>query len=359
MTQAHVGSLIAAMIGIMVVVSGCTSAEPPDAPPQGSSPPPRQIRPLPTDCTTFGADPEQARTALAQALPGDTVCLRGDRLADTELDMANSGTPSEPITVVADGALVRSLDLSADHVIVDGFSLFDGDGLTMQGRGLLARNNVIYNAAKDGIVCDGCFDTVIESNVIRRADGTGIYLTGERITVRDNTVSESVLRTQGDADGIRFFGPGHRLTENTIRDIKETGYGRGAAPHTDCFQTYNTAQDIPTFDVVIADNVCTNVDVQCLIATANEDGAHGAPPGQIAITFERNTCAVDGSQAVLLENFPHVIVRNNRFSGPGDRAVQLSRGSTDCTLIGNTVAAPMRPYEIDEQSRRGFRDEGA
>ncbi len=30
-------------------------------------------------------------------------------------------------------------------------------------------------------------------------------IAGEWITVRNNTVSGSVLRTQGDADGIRFF----------------------------------------------------------------------------------------------------------------------------------------------------------
>ncbi|MGH3802216.1 MAG: right-handed parallel beta-helix repeat-containing protein, partial [Pseudonocardiaceae bacterium] len=173
----------------------------------------------------------------------------------------------------------------------------------------------------------------------------------------NNTVSESVLRTQGDADGIRFFGVGHRLIGNTIKDIKASGY-RDEGPHTDCFQTYNTASDPPTYDIVIADNVCTNVDVQCLIATAKEGGARSSPAGQTAIVFENNTCSVNGSQAVLLENFPHVIVRGNRFSGPGSRAVQLGMGSIDCAVIGNTVTGDMRPFEIDRQSRPGFQAAG-
>jgi parallel beta-helix repeat protein len=216
---------------------------------------------------------------------------------------------------------------------------------------------VIYNALKDGLACIGCVDTRIESNIVQRADGTGIYLAGEQITVRNNTVSESVLRTQGDADGFRFFGTGHRLIGNKIKDIKASGY-RDEGPHVDCFQTFNTASDPPTYDVIIADNVCTNVDVQCLIATAKEGGAQGAPAGQTAITFERNICSVGGAQAVLLENFPRVIVRENTFSGLGSRAVQLGLGSTDCAVIGNIVTGRMRPFEIDGRSRPGFQEGG-
>jgi parallel beta-helix repeat protein len=262
--------------------------------------------------------------------------------------------------VVADGATVRSLDVEADNVVVEGLSLVGGDGLTMAGRGLLARHNAVRDATADGIVCVGCFDTTIESNIISRADGTGIYLTGERVTVRDNTVSESLRRTQGDADGIRFFGPGHRLVGNTVKDIKQSGYGddpRGA-PHTDCFQTYNTPDNPPTTDVVIAGNHCTNVDVQCLIATADRGVGSDLPRGRTAITFVNNICEVNGSQAILLENFPGVVVRGNTFSGPGYRAVLLANGSTDCVVMDNTVSQGLRPYEVDESSNPRFAESG-
>ncbi|MCA1671247.1 MAG: right-handed parallel beta-helix repeat-containing protein, partial [Actinobacteria bacterium] len=287
-------SLLAAVIGLALLASGCASG-----PPEGERPA-RQIRPLPADCSTTIVDPGVATAVLARVLPGEKVCLSGDGLADAELTVQTSGTPRQPITVVADGAPIRSLNVEADHVIVDGFSLIDGDGLTMKGRGLVARNNMVYNAAADGIVCIGCADTTIESNTVQRADGTGIYFAGERVTVQKNVVSESVRQTQGDADGIRFFGPGHRVIGNTIKDIKESGYStdpRGG-PHTDCFQTYNTPNNPPTVDVVIADNVCTNVDVQCLIATADRDVHLDVPAGQAAITFERNRCEVNGAQVV-------------------------------------------------------------
>jgi parallel beta-helix repeat protein len=353
------------VIGLVLVLSGCTAGQPVDSPlpdnaPPGAPPPSNQAGPLPPGCASTATKTEQAATALAQVQPGTTVCLSGDGLRDAELEVTSSGTPQQPITIVADGATIRSLRVKADYVVIQGLTLKDGDGLTMEGRGLVARNNVIYNATMDGLACVSCVDTIIESNTVQRADGTGIYLAGKQITVRNNTVSESVLRTQGDADGIRFFGNGHRLTGNTIKDIKASGYGddpRGG-PHTDCFQTFNTASNPPTYDVVIADNVCTNVDVQCLIATANESGARGTPEGQTAIVFERNTCSVNGAQAILLENFPHVVVRDNSFSGPGSRAVQLNRGSTDCAVIGNTVTDRMLPYQIDQQSRSGFQEAG-
>ena len=348
--------LSATVIGLALIVSGCTVGERPDAPPPSAPPPSNQAGPLPADCADRITDPEQASDALAQAQPGTAVCLSGDGLQDAELEMTTSGTPQQPITIVADGATMRSLSVRGDHVVVQGLTLRDGDGLTMTGRGLVARNNVIYNAAENGLACLGCVDTLLESNTVQRADGTGIWLSGQRITVRNNTVSESVAHTQNDADGIRFFGIGHRLIENTIKDIKASGYPDGG-PHTDCFQTYDTDRGAPTYDVVIADNICTNVDVQCLIATIDDPRA-GPPPGQTTITFVGNSCEVNGSQAVLLRNFPRVNIRGNRFSGAGDRAVQLDGESTDCTVVGNTMTGRMRPFQIDRQSQPGFEEGG-
>lgn len=354
MTRLPARIRLAATIALALLIGGC-STEPPSA-----AAPTHRVDPLPADCPGTITDPVLAMAALAQVRPGGKVCLSGDGLADAQLVLRISGTPRQPITVVADGAVVRSLDVEADNVVVEGLALVGGDGLTMAGHGLRARHNVVDHATADGIVCIDCVDSTIESNTVSGADGTGIYLAGERITVRNNTVRASVRRTQGDADGIRFFGAGHRLIGNTIRDIKQSGYEddpRGG-PHTDCFQTYNTSDNPPTTDVVIAGNHCTNVDVQCLIATADRGVGSNVPPGRPAITFENNFCAVNGAQAVLLENFPHVVVRANTFSGPGYRAVLLANGSTDCVVVDNTVSQGLRPYEVDESSNPRFEESG-
>ncbi|MGH3818789.1 MAG: right-handed parallel beta-helix repeat-containing protein [Pseudonocardiaceae bacterium] len=345
--------LCATMIGLVLIISSCTAS--PGAAPPGGPPPSNQAGPLPAECTDRVTEPGQASAALQRVRPGSTVCLSGDGLADAELEVTTSGAPQQPITIVADGATLRTLNVNADYVVVQGLTLRDGDGLTMTGRGLVARNNVIYNATANGLECRDCVDTIIESNTVQRADGTGIWISGERSTIRNNTVSESVLRTLGDADGIRFFGNGLRFTGNTIKDIKASGYPHGG-PHTDCFQTYDTRDAPPTYDVIIADNVCTNVDVQALIATNDERGGPSAPVRQTTIIFERNTVQVNGAQAVLLRNFPNVIVRDNHFSGPGDRAVMITEGSTNCTVTGNTVAGNLRPFQIDRQSEQGFQE---
>jgi parallel beta-helix repeat protein len=344
----------ATMIGLALIVSGCTGGSGPAS--SGAPPPSSQVAPLPAECADRLTEPDQANAALRRAQPGSIVCLSGEGLAGAELEVTTSGTSQQPITIVADGATMRSLNVNADYVVIQGLTLRDGDGLTMTGHGLVARNNVIYNATANGLECKNCVDTVIESNTVQHADGTGIWLSGEAITVRNNTVSDSVLRTMNDADGIRFFGRGHRLTGNTIKDISAAGYPHGG-PHTDCFQTYDSRDVPPTYDVVIADNVCTNVDVQALIATI-DDPRGAAPAGQTTITFERNTVQVNGAQAVLLRHFPNVIVRDNHFSGPGDRAVKITEGSTDCAVIDNTVSGNLRPFEIDRQSDRGFQESG-
>ncbi len=351
--RARLRWLSAMMIGLALMISSCTAAPDPALP--GGLPPSNQAGPLPAECASRVTEADQASAALQRAQPGSVVCVSGDGLTDAELEVTTSGTPQQPIMIVGDGATMRSLNVDADHVVIQGLTLRDGDGLTMTGRGLVARNNVIYNATANGLECQDCVDALIESNTVQRADGTGLWISGERITVRNNTVSDSVARTQNDADGIRFFGRGHRFTGNTIKDIKASGYPRGG-PHTDCFQTYDTRDARPTYDVVIADNVCTNVDVQALIATNDERRGGGAPAGQTAIIFERNTISVNGSQAVLLRNFPDVVVRDNRFSGLGDRAVMITEGSTNCTVVGNIVTDDLRPFEIDRESERGFQE---
>ncbi|MDQ5855284.1 MAG: hypothetical protein M3302_02970, partial [Actinomycetota bacterium] len=130
--------LSATVIGLALIVSGCTVDERPDAPPPSAPPPSNQAGPLPADCADRITDPEQASDALAQAQPGTTVCLSGDGLQDAELEVTTSGTPQQPITIVADGATMRSLKVRGDHVVVQGLTLRDGDGLTMTGRGLVA-----------------------------------------------------------------------------------------------------------------------------------------------------------------------------------------------------------------------------
>lgn len=317
------------------------------APATRPAPPPNNALP-PGGCPLID-DPIAAQRALDTARPGDLVCLGGPELVSANLRVTRSGAPGKPLRVLSDGAEVHDLSVHADQVEVAGFTLRDGGGLSLRGAGLNAHQNDVRNARRSGINC-ACTDSTIDSNVVDGTDGTGIWVSGERITVRRNTVSGSVRREAADADGVRFFGTGIRITENTVHDISATGYPAGQAPHPDCFQTYTTNAP-PTYDVLISGNRCQRVDEQCLIA-AGRYGDPGVPAGHRSITFTDNFCDVGGAQAVSLRGYPHVDIGDNTIGGPNlYRGVDLSDGSVDGAVTDNVMLVDRPVFEADTTSR--------
>ncbi|MGH3779504.1 MAG: right-handed parallel beta-helix repeat-containing protein [Pseudonocardiaceae bacterium] len=327
----------------LVLTAGCTAS------PDQSQP---NRRGLPPDCTRTITQSDEVRPALDNASPGNTFCFTGGDLVDADLTMTRSGTAESPIRLIADGATVDNVYVSADHIVIEGFTVTGGDGVLLDGTGITAQRNTIHDTQRDGIACMPCTDSTIASNTVQHASTAGIYITGQRITVTGNMVRDTVARDDGDADGMRFFGTGHRITGNTIRDISERGYR--APPHPDCFQTYNHSPS--TYDVVISGNTCENVDAQCLIATDDQPGNNGATSRVLSITFIDNTCAPNGAQAINLRRWPNVEIRQNKFSGPNlQRAILIIDGSTGCTVIGNTSAGNGPIVDVDGGSRPGFR----
>ncbi|MGH3719624.1 MAG: right-handed parallel beta-helix repeat-containing protein [Pseudonocardiaceae bacterium] len=349
------------LVGLVGLTTGCSSARHSPSTGQGASDgqdnsPEQPKQGLPSTCThtiTRGGD---APTALEAASPGDTLCFSGGDLTDTSLSMIRSGTAAAPIRLVSDGGTVHEVQIKGDHVIVEGFTVAGGGGILLEGAGITARNNTVHDTQQGGITCHPCTDSTIESNTMRHAATNGIDITGQRITVHANTISDTVPVQGGDADGVRFYGNGHRITDNTIFDISAEGYS--SPPHPDCFQTFDQHRP-PTFDVIISGNTCRNVDAQCLIATGDQGSNRGAPADVPSITFEGNKCANNGAQAVNLRRWARVQVLNNTFSGPNlTRAVLIIDGSTDAAVVGNDTSQGRPTVDIDRSSRPGSRVEG-
>jgi parallel beta-helix repeat protein len=82
----------------------------------------------------------------------------------------------------------------------------------LDGTGITAQRNTIHDTRRGGIACITCTDSTITGNTVQHVATAGIYISGQRITVNDNTVSDTVAVEDGDADGMRFFGTGHRIT---------------------------------------------------------------------------------------------------------------------------------------------------
>jgi Right handed beta helix region len=335
------------LLGLVLLAAGCT-ASPSGQGPSGVQGPQN----LPSGCAHTITRADDVPAALDAAAPGSTVCFSGSDLADTDVMMTRSGTAEAPITLAADGATVREVQIKADHVTLEGFTVTGGGGVLLEGAGIIARNNTVHDTQQGGITCDPCTDSTIESNTMTHVATNGIEITGQRITVHANTISNTTVGPHGgDADGMRFYGNGHRITDNTVFDISASDYR--SPPHPDCFQTLDNDKP-PTFDVVISGNTCRNVDAQCLIATGDQGGNSGAPSGVPSITFVGNMCANNGAQAVNVRRWPTVVVRQNTFSGPNlTRAVLITEGSTGCAVIDNTTTGGRPTVEVDASSRSG------
>jgi hypothetical protein len=343
----------------LVIVSSCggqsSSVAPSPWPTQNSpSGPPSAAGPnraAPPPCTRTVSQADEVRPALDAASPGTTLCFTGGGLSGTDVTVARSGAAGTPITLRSDGAAVRSIHITADHVAVEGFTVAGGDGILLKGADLAVDHNTVHDSQRGGITCERCQSSSIESNTVRHVDTVGIWIEGQQIEVSHNTVSDILARDNGDADGMRFFGNGHRITENTITDISARGYAN--PPHPDCFQTYDDNSP-PTFDVLIAGNTCRNVDAQCLIATGDQHANSDAPTNVASITFVDNACANNGAQAVNVRRWPNVEIRDNRFSGHNvTRGIIILNGSTGCVVIGNTTDGGRPTVDIDHSSEPG------
>ncbi len=69
--------------------------------------------------------------------------------------------------------------------------------MLLEGTGLTAWNNTVHDTQQGGITCHPCTDSTIESNTMRHVATNGIDITGQRITVHANTISNTVAQTWG------------------------------------------------------------------------------------------------------------------------------------------------------------------
>lgn len=342
-TVTGLARIVASTSAALILLAGCSTGTPGEPDPAGGGLAPSG------PCWRTVTTAAEAAATLAEVRPGNTVCLTGEGLAEVELELDRSGAPGAPITLTGGGeALLAGVRIEADDVVVQGVTVADGAGIQAAGRRLVIRDNDLHEVGVHGIACSPCDDARIERNVVRRADGAGVFAEGDRILIEANTITDSVMREAGDADGIRFFGSGLRIVDNTIADIKDDGYT--SPPHTDCFQTYDNSIR-PTKDVHIEGNTCRNVDHQCLIATAEEAGTSGEVGRSHGIRFVDNVCEVEGRQAVLIRWFTDVHLEDNAFDGPNlDRVAYFGDGSLGGRFLGNRVPERVQPVQVDETS---------
>ncbi|HEY2206489.1 MAG TPA: right-handed parallel beta-helix repeat-containing protein [Pseudonocardia sp.] len=322
-----VGSALAAAL----LLAGCGSGGTPPpptaaAPPPASAAPPEEpdpgpvartapdgrgaIRPLaaPTGCTTTAQDANAMKLALANAQPGNKICVLGD-LGDTRLSIKASGTAQAPITVAGDGrTIVKGVTVRANYVTVTG-----------------------VNAVKP--------------------KAPGISLDGNNITVENST---SVNPHGDDGDGLRFWGDNIVLRHNTIA---HTTPGAHHA-HADCMQTFATDQDSPASQHVLIDgNRCEDISNTCLIMEGpNSEAGDGSGIGATSdVVYTNNYCANKADEALQIDDVQRLTITGNEIAGGVNHAFALQNHSTGAKVGGNTLNPDIK-YEVgmDDTSQAGY-----
>lgn len=239
--------------------------------------------------------PAAAAATATGTAPSDT---RQDRLEITE-----GGTPEKPKVYSGHGERVGGITINADNVIVEGYTM-------------------------------------------EQPEAPGIEMTGNNITVRNNTVSAP---RGGDGDGLRFFGNNLKILHNTISG---TDNSEG---HADCMQTF-ASDTPPSQNVLIEGNRCERIANMCLMAEGPNDGEGDGEGHTSEFTIRKNFCeTLEASQTLMIEDVQNCVIEQNEFAAAPDHAIGLAIGSTGAKVRGNKVS-PEINYEvgIDESSMEGY-----
>ncbi|HEX4359541.1 MAG TPA: right-handed parallel beta-helix repeat-containing protein [Pseudonocardia sp.] len=263
------------------------------------------IRPTPlTTACTKQVDGAGLQAAVDAAKPGDRICATGT--SPQRLKVTRSGTAAAPILVLGDGRItVKGLSIDANNVTVGGLNLTG-------------------------------------------AAAPGVEMTGNGITLVNNTIASP---RGGDGDGIRFFGSNLRILHNTVSDVRNL---HGA--HADCMQTFSSDTP-PSQHVLIDSNRCDKIDNQCLIAEGpNSSAGDGSGKGNSSdITFTRNYCDSNASQAVMIDDVQNVSVTHNQITGGNEKAFAFDNKSTGAKVLGNILGLHIG-FEVgmDGSSKHGY-----
>ena len=265
----------APILGLTLTLLGCSGA-PATVPPRAGA------AAVPQWDGTFGARPVNPRChgSIDDPHPGDVICLSD---MDDPLQITVGGTPSAPVTYSGTGETrVPGIHAEADNIVIQGF-LSDG--------------------AKD----------------------TGIWVSGENVTVQDNTITQ-VKYTDNDLDAMRFFGDGARILHNSVHDLE--GSSDIGDSHVDCIQTFATSRP-GSQDVVIQGNRCEGIRAQCLMAEGpNVDGGSRDGVSRNWV-FEGNYCDAHAeAQSVSVQDIQNVRISHNEMAGQANKAFALGQDST-------------------------------
>lgn len=244
------------------------------------------------------------RTLVLAATAALAVAFAPTATAGSRLHITAGGTPDHPRVYSGGGKSVPGIDVDADWVVVDGFTL-------------------------------------------DRPSAPGVEIRGNHVTLKNTGITAP---EGGDGDGIRFFGDYIAIEHNTI---SQTSNRDGA--HADCMQTFSSDSP-PSNHIRIEGNRCEKIDNMCLMAEGPNDGEGDGKGHTTDFLIKDNFCeTLVASQTLMFEDVQQATITGNTFAAGPDHAIGLAIHSTGARVEGNRVD-PSIPCEvgIDESSREGY-----
>jgi len=259
---------------------------------------------------------------------GDTVIITAGTYNE-RVKITRSGSSGKVITFQAQGPVVtQGFSIQASYVKVDGFEMVstgsgwsdrsNGSGVYLSGTNNTISNNRIHNTTAAGIyLTSSASNSTVSANSIAYAVECGIFIQGTNNLIVSNDISHSRDIGGSDADGIRFFGSGNTVRQNSVHDIKLSD-SPGQTPHIDCFQTWG-----PATSYVFEQNLCDK----------NADG-------------HKQGFTIEG----ITQPVGDIIIRNNVLITRGtgyqpDANVGDMGLVTNVTIANNTMVAVNGPVE--------------
>ncbi len=230
--------------------------------------------------------------APAPAVPTGQTTMRypGVRgAADRRLVITEGGTAQQPAVYDGKGRSVDGITVEADHVVVRGYTL-------------------------------------------QSPTAPGIEVTGNDITVRDNTITSP---HGGDGDGLRFFGDNLKILHNTVKGTRNTG-----DRHADCMQTF-ASDTPPSQNVLIEGNRCTDIDNMCLMAEGPHDGEGDGHGHTFGFTIRDNYCeTLEASQTLMFEDVQRAVRPEPSARRAAGRQHRLVRTADEARASGWPIGRP-------------------
>ena len=299
------------------------------------------------------------------------IVLAGDY--DERVHVTTSGSSGDPITYWAESTVtMRGFTVDADYIAIRGFDITDTDnddtdgwGIFVEGSHCLIQDNYIFFATRGGIDLYGdpvdaptTSDCDVRNNRLYRNASAGIEINGRNHLIEGNEIWRTIQYHPNwpnppswvDADGIVFFGTGHKIRGNYIHDIRMDD-PENIDPHIDCFQTWG-----PAYDIVFEQNVCENLneDMQGFMIEEQNSPVRDLTVRNNIIqafnhlnvfdsenmTIANNTLTSDLSSAsenqlgIELHNSPAATIKNNIFYDLSHHHLEIDGSSQPGTDVG-------------------------